>query len=135
MTQQQKQNELAEWLEAHGINFYEPLKYNDPKHTSWYDRGVRLVIPQKRIAVVVCKEENENSVYELLKKSYIKAFFVRESEDLDFIFQKMQNCLKGWTVKKAKEEAKAKLAPPHRKRERIHVPRKPVYEKVTPKSR
>lgn len=138
MTQEQKLNELAEWLEAHGINYYEPLKYNDPAHISYYDRGVRIIIPQKQIAIVVCKAKDEDSVYEVLKQNSIKAFFIRENEDLDLIIEKIQNCLKGWTVAKAqREKAKAGKNNSHavaithpRKRTRIHVKPVRVIEKV-----
>lgn len=101
MTQQQKLNELAEWLEAHGIDYVEMQEWY--ANNSWLSKGVRLTIPKKRIAVVVCKAEDENSVYEFLKQYFVKAFFIRNSEDMDFITEKMQNCLNGLTVRQTKK--------------------------------
>lgn len=144
MTQQQKINELREWLKTNGIKCFEPLNYNDPDHKGYYDRGVRFVIPVKHIAVVECKPEDEDSVFHDLRKAGAQPFFVRDSETMEFIIGKMQNRLKGWnTAKVKKEQAKAerraaleakkaaRQQPKPRKRQRVHISAHPVFEKVS----
>lgn len=140
MTQEQKLEELAEWLEAHGISYYEPLR-----NSGWHDRGVRLVIPNGRIAVAACKPEDEDALFRDLRAAGAKPFFARNSEDISFILSKMSHALKGWNIdkvrkeeakearRKAREEARAakQQEKKPRKRQRIHVSPRPVYEKVT----
>lgn len=129
MTQDEKLQSLIEWLDKHGIKYVQPTDGE-------IDNFVRLFIKKMKIVVFTCPNDKEDFCYQAASLARQRAFFVRENEDMDFIIEKIQNCLKGRTVAKAQREKSAvetqkRVEQRKTKRQRIHVIRKPIYEKVS----
>lgn len=111
MTQEEKLDGLKTWLETNKIKYYEPLKYNDEKNILFHDKGVKIVLPKKSVAVVVCEPDKEAEAFTVVRSKNVNPVFIREEDSMDFILEKIQNRLKGWcTAKVRKEEAKKQRA-------------------------
>ena len=116
MNNEQKLELLKQWLQENGFNY----KENYESHSCGVTIPLRVIQP--RIAVYV---GHDNAFYHKVKKAY-NPFFIREEETMDFILEKMQNCINNFgSAKRRREEKKAQAVKPKRKRIRITK-----YEKV-----
>lgn len=123
MNKTQKLNKLCGWLNDHNHTWYEPIP---SKKTAWMPKGVRLITDDRRIAICVVEPDEEEETFKVLCKHHYSPLFIRESDTEAFLYEKMQNCLRGWTTATVKRMQAEKLK---RKRVRVH---RPVYEKVEP---
>lgn len=87
MTQEEKVEKLKHWLDHNKVVYDEPNREG-----SGY---VALFVRKMRIVVFVCPPEKEEFCYSLAMFDNRRAFFVRDSEDMAFIYEKMHNCLHG----------------------------------------
>lgn len=124
MTQQEKLQSLIAWLNRHHI------EWHYPKDGHTYPEGTGLAISKPHIHVIICTPDKENESFLASKERHAKAFFIRETETPEFVIEKMRNCLHGYSVATVRK-MEVKKAAPKRKRERIHVAHKPVYERVS----
>lgn len=105
MTQEEKIEKLKRWLDHNKVAYDEP-----DREGSGY---VAIFVRKMRIVVFVCPPEKEEFCYSLAMQGNRRAFFVRDSEDMGFIFEKMRNCLHGMLLKY--------LQPAKPKRKHIHI--------------
>lgn len=139
MSNREKLEALKEFLAENKVRFIEGYK-------SGLGVTMDLKLPEYLVAVHL-SDDNDDSFYKKTFRKY-KPFFIRESETVDFIIEKMQNCLTdimvrrqkiydkekrreiaaaNWKRHEEKLSAKAEEEMPKRKRVRI-----PVAERVTP---
>ena len=127
MTNEEKLNELCQWLANQGITDFK-------KDQTVGGVSVALLLPTQGIAVHLSDGKNQ-VFYRAVCHDY-SAFFVRDADSLDFTLEKMQNCMRGLTSREARKEyyakkaAERKAAEPtptttdhHRKRTRITTQR------------
>lgn len=126
MTKKEKFEHLKEFLQEQKISFLENCKTR---------LGVimDLEVVKFRIAVHV-SDETDDDFFKNTRRRY-KPFFIREEESMEFIIEKMQNCIcdvmmqrqKNFERKNAKadEKKEPEAEAPKRKRQRIVR-----YEKV-----
>lgn len=116
MTNEEKRQMLEDWLVENGYAI-------EREH---YSKRCEVMIPvmvrQPRIAIHVGSDDE----FFQKVKTYYKPFFIREEETMDFILEKMRNCIDGVVMKRPLKKRKIKVEEkPKRKRMRI-----PKYEKV-----
>lgn len=85
MTNKEKLEALKAFLSENNVKFVENHFSKTNKLT--FD----LLIKDLRIAVHL-SDENDQTFYKRIFK-YYKPFFIRESESVDFVIEKMQNCI------------------------------------------
>lgn len=147
MTNIEKLEALKNWLTENKVKF-EENHYSKTKSITF-----DLLIAAHRI-VVHLSDEKDQAFYKKVRK-YYKPFFIRESETVEFIIEKMQNCIADQMVQAQKQfeneqkradgmreaeknmkrhEAKAiaRLAAMKPKRQRVRIPK---FEKVEPRRR
>ena len=85
MTNKEKLEALKAFLNENNVKFTE----------NYFSKSVNMtfdvLIKDMRIAVHV-SDENDDRFYRKSVKFY-KPFFIRESESVDFVIEKMQNCI------------------------------------------
>ena len=85
MTNKEKLEALKAFLTENNVKFVENHFSKTNKLT--FD----VLIKDLRIAVHL-SDENDQTFYQKIYK-YYKPFFIRESETVDFVLEKMQNCV------------------------------------------
>ena len=85
MTKEEKLEALKAFLTENNVKFVENHYSKTNKLT--FD----VLIKDLRIAVHL-SDENDQAFYHKIYK-YYKPFFIRESESVDFVIEKMQNCI------------------------------------------
>ena len=123
MTKNEKLEGLKAFLTENGISFKENTNYCK-------DVLIDVFLPDFGIAVHV-SDDADQDFFRRTKRRY-RPFFVREEESVEFIIEKMQNCISDIMMKRQKtfeknnrrEDVKAE-EPKRRKRVRI------VCERVT----
>ena len=145
MTNKEKLEALKQWLTENKVKF-EENHYSKTKSITF-----DLLIAAHRI-VVHLSDEKDQAFYKKVRK-YYKPFFIREGETVEFIIEKMQNCIADQMVqaqkqfeneqkraegmreaeenmKRHEEKEAAKLAAQKPKRQRVRIQR---FEKVEPR--
>ena len=133
MTNKEKLEALKSFLKENGIEYFE-------NHKSSFGVMIDLKLPKQNIAVFVSngkdyEEKCYNAEHHGCKIYWTyKPFFIRESESVEFVLEKMQNCIvermqhfQRQFEKKCKKAAAKVVEQPKRKRTRISTVR---YEKV-----
>lgn len=85
MTNKEKLEALKAFLTENNVKFVE--NHFSKSNKLMFD----LLISDLKIAVHL-SDENDQKFYQKIYK-YYKPFFIRESETVDFIIEKMQNCI------------------------------------------
>lgn len=122
MSNEKKLEALKDWLTEHGYPFTE--NYNIKNHVA------DLFVTKPNVAVKI----GDDDAFFKRVKHFASPFFIRDNESVEFILEKMENCIreglekrkKVLEQKKAKEEAVKKVEEerkaaekPKRKRQRI----------------
>ena len=117
---QEKLSALKHWLNKQHVDYIEGM-------VDETDLKIDLYLPTQNIAVHVSDGHNQH-FYEKASGEY-KPFFIRSNDSIDFVIEKMQNCMAGYTVKTAPIlRAKADPRPQIKKRQRVKV----NVQRVTP---
>lgn len=85
MTKEEKLKELCSWLTDKSVSF----KF------AYFVNGVLadMLIPAYSIAVSLDEDNSENTYMAFTEAKY-RAFFIRDKEPMDFIIEKMENCMR-----------------------------------------
>lgn len=83
MTKEEKLQALEEWLVKNRIWFNEQAEIIN-------GCNVPVILPKFHIAVLICDEKDENEYYRCLNGLY-RLLFIRDSESVEFIEEKMKN--------------------------------------------
>ena len=106
LTNRQKKDLICRWLESQGVNDF-VLNMRTENHTK-----VDIYLPTQNIAIHLSDGHNQ-AFYECVKTDF-RPFFVRRKETMDFVFQKLTNCIAGHSCATAKTLKKAAAASPDR---------------------
>lgn len=87
-TKEQKISSLKEFLDSKNISYNSDYWLESDTDTVFAE----VEIPTYKI-VVSTDEEHSEYIFHTLSKFKYRAFFVRESEKIDFILEKMANCI------------------------------------------
>ena len=109
---QEKLSALKHWLNKQHVDYIEGM-------VDETDLKIDLYLPTQNIAVHVSDGHNQH-FYEKASGEY-KPFFIRSNDSIDFVIEKMQNCMAGYTVKTAPKRKKQDPRPQIKKRQRIRV--------------
>ena len=120
MDNKEKLEALKRFLAENGIKYLE-------NHQSKMKVMMDLKVPGFMIAVHL-SDDHDQEFYNKVKRVY-KPFYIRESEKVDFIIEKMQNCIRDVMVLRQKQfereqrKQEAVAAPVKPKRKRVMIPR------------
>lgn len=126
MKTEEKLKGLTKWLDNRMAKYDVPEGNGDVKLTTLDKNG-------RKVVVFACPQDDEKYLYDFACRCRAKAFFIRDSDSVDFVIEKMEHCLDGWSMKRVRKEnetaakRKSDVPPKKRMRTRIH---KPVYERV-----
>lgn len=106
MTNEEKLEILKDWLNEHGYRFRSNCK--SKTLGVWMD--IKITRPMIAIKATTSKDEEQEFFKSVITRYY--PFFVRESESMDFVLEKIQNC-----VVQSQKETERRIAKRRAKRE------------------
>lgn len=104
-TTDEKIKAVKRWLIARGYSYI-------GRDNTWPE-GTRLIVRRPRVAVFACEPEREQELFSAASQHYAATLFVREGETLEFVKEKLANCLNGKRLADLQKEE------PRRRRVRI----------------
>lgn len=120
MTNRDKLEAIKAFLRENNLNFEE-------NHFSRSKKiNIDLVVYPYRIAVHL-SDDNDREFFNKTKRHY-HPFFIRDNESVDFVLEKMQNCIIDEMKKIQERFNKANEKPVEKKRKRVRI----TAERVTP---
>ena len=120
MENKEKLKALIAFLTENNLNFEE-------NHFSRSKKiNIDLVVYPYRIAVHL-SDDNDREFFYKTKRHY-HPFFIRDNESVDFVLEKMQNCIIDEMKKIQERFNKANEKPAEKKRKRVRI----TAERVTP---
>lgn len=103
MSNSEKLEALKAFLKENGIEYEE---------NHWSHCKTMIDLQIKRLMIAVHLSDDSDEVFHDKVKRHYKPFFIRDNESIDFILEKMQNCIvermvwqqKQWEKKQKKEK-------------------------------
>ena len=132
MTNEEKLEKLKEWLKDNNIPF-------DENHKS-KSTGFTFDLRVKKPLIAVCiSSEKDNEIFHRIKRTYAP-FFIRESETVEFVIEKMQNCIVDRMMqeqkkmeKEAKKDEGRRIAAEYERRHQEKIAAKAAAQKAVEK--